>query len=115
VRAIQQVADNGDLVFFSAIDEGLVLTLAEPRDMVAHLEGELGALARGGAPDAIIACDCILRRMEAMEKQRSGAVSALLQRHRVLGFSTYGEQLNSMHVNQTMTGVAIYPPEGGPE
>jgi hypothetical protein len=38
-----------------------------------------------------------------------------LQRHRVLGFSTYGEQLNSMHVNQTMTGVAIYPPESGPE
>jgi hypothetical protein len=115
VRAIQQVADNGDLVFFSAIDEGLVLTLAEPRDMVAHLEGELGTLAKGGAPDAIIACDCILRRMEAMEKQRSGAVSALLQKHRVLGFSTYGEQLNSMHVNQTMTGVAIYPPAGGPE
>jgi hypothetical protein len=48
--------------------------------------------------------------MEAMEKQRTGAVSALLQQHRVLGFSTYGEQLNSMHVNQTMTGVAIYPP-----
>lgn len=114
VRAIQQVAENGDLVFFSAIDEGLVLTLAEPRDMVAHLEGELGVLAKGGAPDAIIACDCILRRMEAMEKQRTGAVSALLQQHRVLGFSTYGEQLNSMHVNQTMTGVAIYPPEPVP-
>jgi hypothetical protein len=30
----------------------------------------------------------------------------------VVGFSTYGEQLNSMHVNQTMTGVAIYPPKG---
>jgi hypothetical protein len=113
VRAIRQVADNGDLVFFSAIDEGLVLTLAEPHDMVAHLRGELGTLAEGGAPDAIIACDCILRRMEAMEKQRSGAVSALLQQHRVLGFSTYGEQLNSMHVNQTMTGVAIYPPGDG--
>ncbi|MCA3508330.1 MAG: FIST C-terminal domain-containing protein [Rhodobacter sp.] len=113
VRAIRQVADNGDLVFFSAIDEGLVLTLAEPHDMVAHLRAELGALAEGGAPDAIIACDCILRRMEAMEKQRSGAISALLQQHRVLGFSTYGEQLNSMHVNQTLTGVAIYPPEGG--
>ncbi len=108
VRAIQQVAENGDLVFFSAIDEGLVLTLAEPQDMVAHLERELGAL---GGPEAIIACDCILRRMEAMEKQNSGAVSALLRQHRVVGFSTYGEQLNSMHVNQTMTGVAIYPPD----
>lgn len=107
VRAIQQVADNGDLVFFSAIDEGLVLTLAEPSDMAAHLAVELEAL---GAPEAILACDCILRRMEAQEKQLSGAVSHLLARHRVVGFSTYGEQLNAMHVNQTMTGVAIYPP-----
>lgn len=114
VRAIQQVADNGDLVFFSAIDEGLVLTLAEPQDMVAHLERELSALSQGAAPQAILACDCILRRMEALEKQKSGAVSALLKQNRVVGFSTYGEQLNAMHVNQTMTGVAIYPPPVGP-
>lgn len=110
VRAIQQVAPNGDLVFFSAIDEGLVLTLAEPMDMVAHLDRELAAL---GAPEAILACDCILRRIEAEEKQMTGAISALLRQHRVIGFSTYGEQLNGMHVNQTMTGVALYRPEGG--
>lgn len=114
VRAIQRVMPNGDLVFFSAIDEGVVLTLAEPDDMVAHLDRELSALARGGAPAAILACDCILRRMEAMEKQKSAAMSDVLRHHRVLGFSTYGEQLNSMHVNQTMTGVALYPPEDAP-
>jgi hypothetical protein len=110
VRAIQQVAENGDLIFFSAIDEGLVLTLAEPQDMVAHLGRELSALGAGGAPMAILAADCILRRMEAMEKQMTGAISGLLRAHNVVGFSTYGEQLNSMHVNQTMTGVALYPP-----
>jgi hypothetical protein len=115
VRAIQQVADNGDLVFFSAIDEGVVLTLAEPQDMVAHLDRALQALSKGGAPDAILACDCILRRMEALEKQKTGAISALLRQHKVAGFSTYGEQLNSMHVNQTMTGVAIYPPDFHPD
>jgi hypothetical protein len=114
VRAIQQVADNGDLVFFSAIDEGLVLTLAEPQDMVAHLARELARLSDGGAPEAILACDCILRRVEAMEKQKTGEISAILREHRVVGFSTYGEQMNSMHVNQTMTGVAIYPPGGRP-
>ncbi|MFN4202924.1 MAG: FIST N-terminal domain-containing protein [Tabrizicola sp.] len=110
VRAIQQMADNGDLVFFSAIDEGLVLTLAEPQDMAVHLDKALTALSEAGRPAAILACDCILRRIEALEKQRFGAVSRLLKQHGVVGFSTYGEQLNSMHVNQTMTGVAIYPP-----
>ena len=105
------MAPNGDLVFFSAIDEGLVLTLAEPQDMAVHLDSALNALSEAGKPAAILACDCILRRMEAQENQRFGAVSAILQAHGVTGFSTYGEQLNSMHVNQTMTGVAIWPPE----
>jgi hypothetical protein len=88
-----------------------VLTLAEPRDLAVHLEATLAGLSDEGEPMAILACDCILRRMEAMEKQSYGAVSQVLRAHRVTGFSTYGEQWNSMHVNQTMTGVAIYPPE----
>lgn len=108
VRAIREVAPNGDLVFYSAIDEGLVLTLAEPQDMAAHLEAELAAL---DGPAAILACDCILRRMEAQEKQLTPAISGLLRRHGVVGFSTYGEQMNALHVNHTMTGVAFYPPE----
>nr|WP_242679181.1 FIST N-terminal domain-containing protein [Rhodobacter calidifons] len=112
VRAIQRMAPNGDLVFFSAIDEGLVLTLAEPQDMALHLDRALSDLSAAGKPAAILACDCILRRIEAQEKQRFGAVSALLRQHGIVGFSTYGEQLNSMHVNQTMTGVALYPPKG---
>jgi hypothetical protein len=78
--------------------------------MVAHLDTELRALARPGPPVAILACDCVLRRMEAQEKQVSGRLSDLLRAHHVVGFSTYGEQLNAMHVNQTLTGVAIYPP-----
>ena len=111
VRAIQRMDANGDLVFFSAIDEGLVLTLAEPQNMVDHLDRELNGLSDHGPPAAILACDCILRRMEALEKQMSGTISTVLRNHKVVGFSTYGEQWNSMHVNQTMTGVAIYPPD----
>ncbi|MCG7519799.1 FIST N-terminal domain-containing protein [Ruegeria sp. Ofav3-42] len=113
VRAIQRVAGNGDLVFFSAIDEGLVLTLAEPRDMAMHLTEEIAALTQDMRPDTILGCDCILRRLEAQEKQKTGEISRLLSANHVIGFSTYGEQYNSIHVNQTLTGVAIYPPEEG--
>jgi hypothetical protein len=113
VRAIQRVLPNGDLVFFSAIDEGLVLTLAEPEDMALHLERELARLGGGREPEAIWACDCILRRLEAEQTQQTRAVSSVLARNRVVGFSTYGEQINGMHVNQTMTGIAIFAPEDG--
>lgn len=110
VRAIQQVTPEGEMIFFSAIDEGLVLTLAEADDIAAHLDGALGELAAAEAPDAIIACDCILRRLEAEETQSTRAVSSILARNRVVGFSSYGEQSNGAHLNQTMTGVAVYPP-----
>ena len=112
VRSIQRVDPNGDLVFFSAIDEGLVLTLAEPQDMIDHLKDVLEDLSTDGPPDAILACECLFRRMEAEQTQVTGAVRNLFQKHRVMGLSTYGEQVNSMHVNQTLTGVAIYPPDG---
>lgn len=111
VRAIQQLNDDGNLNFFSAIDTGLVLTLAEPENMVTHLEREIGMLSRKREPDMILACDCLLRRIEAQEKQVTHKLSGILSRNRVVGFSTYGEQINSMHVNQTLTGVAIYPPD----
>ncbi|TMM51230.1 FIST N-terminal domain-containing protein [Sulfitobacter sabulilitoris] len=111
VRAIQQVNDNGELVFFSAIDEGMVLTVARPDNMAAHLERKLQDLGRGGRPADILGCDCILRRIEAEQTQLTHRISQILRDHRVTGFSTYGEQIGTLHVNHTMTGVAIYADE----
>lgn len=110
VRAIQHVSETGELVFFSAIEEGLVLSLAEPENMAEHLERELRALSAHGTADTVLAFDCILRRLEAEERQLVRDMSDILQRHGVVGFSTYGEQMGGMHMNQTLTGVAIYPP-----
>lgn len=110
VRAIQRVLPSGELLFFSAIDEGMVLTIAEPHDLVDHLAGELQALKQPGNPVAVLAFDCILRRVEAQGKQMTGRVSELLRHHGVIGFSTYGEQIGPMHINHTMTGFAFYPP-----
>ncbi len=111
VRAIQRVADNGDLIFFSAIDEGLVLTLAEPEDIAAHLSERLARLSKDRTPQTILACDCVLRRVEVEQSQRMRQISEILSENNVVGFNTYGEQMGPVHVNQTMTGVAIYPPE----
>jgi hypothetical protein len=111
VLAIQRVEPDGTLRFFSAIETGLVLRLAESRDLVAHLESELARLRADGATPAILACDCILRRLEAENSQSRHRISAVLDRHGVTGFNTYGEQFNLVHVNQTFTGLAFYPPE----
>lgn len=110
VRAIQQVNAAGDLVFFSAIDEGMVLTVATAGPMAEHLDRRLTDLTeRGTAPSNIIGCDCILRRIEAEQSQLTRDMSQVLVKHKVIGFSTYGEQIGTLHVNHTMSGVAIYP------
>lgn len=111
VRSIKSMEDDGSLVFFSAINEGMVLTLAEAQDMSAHLEAALGALGRDTRPTQILGCDCVLRRVEAGQRQQTRALSDILSRHRVTGFNTYGEQHGALHVNQTLTGVAFYPPD----
>ena len=115
VRAIQQVTPKGELVFFSAIDEGMVLTVAEPRDMAEHLDEKLTELSRMGTLTDIVGCDCILRRIEAEQKQSTRQVSDVLTRHKVIGFSTYGEQIGPLHVNHTMSGLAIYAETHGGE
>lgn len=108
VRAIQQINQNGEIVFFSAIDEGMVLTVANPRNMAEHLAEELDKLANESVPTDIFCCDCILRRIEAEQSQLIHPMSNILKRQNVVGFSTYGEQIGPLHVNQTMSGVAFY-------
>ena len=110
VCAVQRVEENGDLRFFTAIEEGMVLTLAEGQDIGPHLERALDELSPDGPPEAVIACECILRRLEVEGTLVRATMSRTLARHNVVGFNGYGEQFNMLHVNQTFTGVAIYPP-----
>jgi hypothetical protein len=108
VRSIQKVEEDGSLRFYCGIDEGLVLTVAHGDDIAKNLDRVLTKLAADlGSVDLILGFDCILRRLEAEQKQKSLEVSQVLKRHGVVGFNTYGEQYRSMHVNQTFTGVAI--------
>lgn len=111
-RSIQKVEENGDLRFYCAIDEGLVLTVARSTDIVEHLDQRLAALSAERPPELILGFDCVLRRLDVEASQKTREISEVLARHGVLGFNTYGEQFRGMHLNQTFTGVAVYPPEG---
>jgi hypothetical protein len=112
VRSIQKVEPDGSLRFYCGIDEGLVLTVARGEDLAINLSQSLEKIeAQLGETDMILGFDCILRRLDAEQKQKTREVSAVLSKHKVVGFCTYGEQFHSMHVNQTFTGVAIGAPK----
>ena len=110
VRAIQRVNADGELVFFAAIDEGMVLNVASPLSIADHLETELSKIKAGRETVDILACDCILRKIEASQVQATHQLSDVMARNRVVGFSTYGEQIGPLHVNHTMTGVMLVEP-----
>jgi len=108
VRSIQKVNEDGSLTFFCAIDEGIVLTTARRVDLVENLEHMFsGIRARIGAPAIVLGCDCILRHLECEQRGEIDRVGQIYCDNNVIGFATYGEQYNAMHVNQTFTGVAI--------
>jgi hypothetical protein len=108
VRSIQKMNDDESIQFACAIDEGIVLTVARGLDMVADLEKTFAAVrARIGQPSLILGCDCIMRFLEAQELGIQERIGNIMIENNVVGFATYGEQFNSMHVNQTFTGVAL--------
>ena len=107
-RSIQRMNPDGSLSFFCAIDEGMVLTAARARnpvgatlDLFAETREEIGDVS------LYLGFECVLRRLDAEQHQFAREMSELYRENRVVGFHTYGEQYRSMHVNQTLTGVAI--------
>ena len=76
---------------------------------------EVGIEQEIGAPEAVLAFDCVLRRLELEHMQQLQRIPPIFERHNVTGFSTFGEQFASMHVNQTFTGLAIGKRRGGKE
>ena len=113
VRSIQRVNDDGSLTFYCAIEEGLVIRVARALDLYRNLESELQEMTADiGQYQAILACDCVLRRLELEQNSDLERIGDLLRQYRVTGFHSYGEQIGGVHVNQTFTALAIGEPGG---
>jgi hypothetical protein len=108
VRSIQKVNPDGSLTFYCAIEIGLVLRVAQGVDLVKNLEQALDRVQLAiGTPQVLLACDCNLRNLEIEHCGVRKRVDELLQRNHTIGFGSYGELFGGIHVNQTLTAVAI--------
>ncbi|WP_298188341.1 nitric oxide-sensing protein NosP [uncultured Pseudomonas sp.] len=111
VRSIQRVNDDLSLTFYCAVENGIVLTAMQPGPLLPDLQNVFDGLRERLGPLLLtIGCDCFLRRLEIEERDGVEPVSAFLRSQKVIGFNTYGEQFNGMHINQSFTGVAIGRP-----
>jgi len=108
VRSIQKVNPDGSLTFFCAIEDGLVLRVAKGVDLLENLEQAFTQIhAAIGQPQLVLGCDCILRKQEIFQGPLKESVNEVFLRNNTIGFSTYGEQFQGVHVNQTLVGIAI--------
>ncbi|WP_018606446.1 FIST signal transduction protein [Uliginosibacterium gangwonense] len=108
VRSIQRVLPDKSLKFFCAIEEGVVLRVAHGADMVENLTQCFGQIReRIGAPLLILGCECVLRRLEVERHPFADVIQKLYRDNSVAGLCTFGEQYRGVHINQTLTGVAI--------
>ncbi|MCS6986248.1 MAG: FIST C-terminal domain-containing protein [Sphingomonadaceae bacterium] len=115
VRSIQRALPDGSLAFYCAIDNGLVLTLGEDTDQLSELGDFFRTLeAELGPVDRVLAFNCVHNTVVARARQQEAALGTLFERHRVVGFSTFGEQFGGLHVNQTFTGLAFAGGGSGP-
>jgi hypothetical protein len=108
VRSIQKRNTDNSLSLFSAIEEGLVLTIGKGGDIIRNFMDQMTLFEKEMPQNHFfIFCDCILRQLELKSRGFMGEMNRLLGGCNAIGFSTYGEQFNSIHVNQTLTGVVI--------
>jgi hypothetical protein len=111
VRSIQKADPDGSLKFYCAIERGVVLRVARSGDLVANLESAFSRVrAQIGPPQLVLTFDCILRKLEIAETGLEKAVSDILRSNNSVGFNTYGEQFCGVHVNQTLTAIALGSP-----
>ncbi|MDF2183233.1 nitric oxide-sensing protein NosP [Grimontia hollisae] len=115
VRSIQKVNDDLSLDFYCAVDDGIVVTAMRPGNLFADMEAKLSAIqSRIGEPELTLSCDCFLRRLEIEQTMVRDKAKQMFSRFNMVGFNTYGEQLNGIHMNQTLTGVMIGKPSQSP-
>lgn len=108
IRSIRTIHPDQSIEFACALDRGAILSLATRTDFLSNLIQQFEEIhSEIGAPEIVLACDCLLRMFEAKREGVIAKTERIFNENHVVGFRTYGEQFNSMHINQTLTGVAI--------
>jgi len=108
VRSIRSVNPDGSLTFYCAIEEGLVFRVARATDLLANVQETFQGIRDAlGEPQLTLGFDCVLRNLEMGQRGLKSAVDEIYRQANSVGFCTYGEQFWGVHVNQTLTGLAI--------
>jgi hypothetical protein len=108
VRSISVANPDGSLGLLAAVEVGDVLRVGSSTGIIEKLQERFSTLSDAlGGVTGVLTFDCVLRRLEFEAHALDTQVGEILVRNKACGFSTYGEQFNGMHMNQTLVAVAF--------
>lgn len=110
VRSIQKVEEDGSLTFYCGVEEGMLLYLGHHRDPNRMLRENLEQLKQqAGEVSMLLLFSCILCKLDLKEREQRSEWGEILHQFspNVIGFDTYGELLNGLHINQTLVAIAF--------
>ncbi|HEY9248528.1 MAG TPA: FIST N-terminal domain-containing protein [Rariglobus sp.] len=108
LRAIASANPDQSLTLFCVIEDGVVLSIGRAVDPAEIAQAAFQRVRDEiGPPALVIGCDCVSRRMEFEANGLLSEMGGIMKANQVFGFSTYGEQYDGLHMNQTFTGIAI--------
>jgi hypothetical protein len=97
-----QKAEDGSIVFYCHIKQGMELEVLEATDIVADTRQAIEEQAALGPIAGLIDFQCILRTLQLRQENRCDQYGAIFGGIPNVGFSTYGEAYLG-HLNQTST------------
>ena len=98
-----RVVEEDDVLFYCSIKEGQELDVLKSTDIVKETTDALSSkVQESGTPAAIINFNCILRKLELIDKNQDEEYGNLFKDIPTIGFHTYGESYIG-HINQTAT------------
>lgn len=110
VRSIQKLNPDLSLTFYCAIDNGIVLRMANQKHLFESTHNLFKELDNKlGRDKECLIFECILRKLEILQlsPEEKEKMVNLYKDNNAVGFHTFGEQFGGVHINQTLTGVAF--------
>ncbi|MCO4752886.1 MAG: FIST C-terminal domain-containing protein [Bacteriovoracaceae bacterium] len=108
IRSVMHVNSSGTLIFACAIETGVVVRLGKRvPDFAARIKALQSDVEFN--IDASLLFECSLRRIDVLNANPEDRKLLLAEYKRMnaIGFHTYGEQFESVHINQTLTGIML--------
>jgi len=101
-------AEDGHLRTASAINDGTVLTIMKPGDIIGNTREMVEQIRKNFAsPHLLLLFNCLGRYEETEAKGITKDIHSIVNFCPLIGFNTYGEQFASLHINHSITGAAF--------